>query len=150
MACTCGIGRSVLVNGGYDAAAPGVDLAVRTCVATTLALLFVTACQPLGAIGACNTQIDWVDFIEVGSTTYLAGHDPEIAIPDGDLGPVYSTVKHKVSGNVCDPGYRLKDGDAAFLEIGTPIHRVSGYPPSQRLAVRTSGRTVVYVARPSG
>jgi len=33
-------------------------------------------------------------------------------------------VKFKVSGNVCDPNYRLKDGDAAFLEVGTPIYQV--------------------------
>jgi hypothetical protein len=53
-------------------------------------------------------------------------------------------VKFKVSGNVCDPNYRLKDGDAAFLDPGTPIYRVTGQPPGAELAARFDGQIVVY------
>jgi hypothetical protein len=51
-----------------------------------------------------------------------------------------------VSGNVCDRGFRLKDGDAAFLDAGTPIYEVKGQPPSEQLAARFNGQIVVYRA----
>ena len=55
-------------------------------------------------------------------------------------------VKFKVSGNVCDPNYKLKDGDAAFLEAGTPIYQVNGHTPSAELAASFNGSLVLYKA----
>ena len=117
----------------------------RVALAGLVALVFGAACQP-GAPQRCNTQIDWVNFVEVGSTQYVAGPQDESVLQEGDLGAVYAHVKHRVSGNVCDPTYILKDGDAAFLEPGTAIYQVKGYPPSQRLAARFNGRIVLYRA----
>lgn len=94
-------------------------------------------------------QIDWVDFIQVGSTQYVAGPGTPTILQDSDLGPVVAHVKSKVAGNVCDPNYKLKDGDAAFLEPGTPIYQVKGQPPARELAARRSGQLVAYVA-PAG
>jgi hypothetical protein len=112
------------------------------------ALLLTAACQPPGSPPACNAQIDWVNFIEVGSSQYVAGPagPVSIALTESDLGPVYSHVKFKVSGNVCDPSYRVKDGDAAFLDPGTPIYQVNGQAPSEELAARFHGSLVVYRA----
>ena len=112
-------------------------------------LSFMAACQFPGARPACNAQIDWVNFIEVGSTQYVAGlgASPDV-LQESDLGPVYAHVKFKVSGNVCDPNYRVKDGDAAFLEPGTPIYQVAGHLPSEELAARFNGRLVLFRAHP--
>jgi hypothetical protein len=111
--------------------------------------LFAAACQPPGGPGTgCNAQIDWVDFIQVGSVQYLARPETASSVRDVDLGPVYARVKFKVSGHVCDPSYRLKDGDAAFLDVGTAIYQVTGSSPTQRLAVRSRGRLVLYQAGP--
>src|SRR3984893_17053747 len=119
-----------------------------TCKAFVVvgALLLMTACQLPGSSSSCNTQIDWVNFIQVGSTQYVAGPQSPTALQNGDLGPVYTHTKFKVSGNVCDPNYRLKDGDAAFLDAGTPIYQVNGQPPAQQLAARFNGQIVAYVA----
>lgn len=38
-----------------------------------VALLLTGACQLPGSSSSCNTQIDWVNFIQVGSTQYVAG-----------------------------------------------------------------------------
>ena len=111
------------------------------------ALLLIAACQPPGAAPSCSAQIEWVNFIQVGSTQYVAGPQTATALPESDLGPVYAHVKFKVSGNVCDPNYRLKDGDAAFLDAGTPIYRVSGQPPGEELAARFTGSILIYRAR---
>ena len=113
-------------------------------------LSLVAACQLPGAAPACSAQIDWVNFVEVGSTQYVAGlgASPDV-LQDSDLGPVYAHVKFKVSGHVCDPNYRVKDGDAAFLEPGTPIYQVAGHPPSEELAARFNGSIDTYRVLPS-
>ena len=54
----------------------------------------------------------------------------------------------KVSGNVCDPHYRPKDGDAAFLDPGTAIYAVNGHPTSDLLAVHHGSHIVPYRAHP--
>jgi hypothetical protein len=110
------------------------------------ALLFTAACQLPGSTSSCDAQIDWVNFIQVGSTQYVAGPQSSTVLQESDLGPVYAHVKFKVSGDVCDPNYRLKDGDAAFLDAGTPIYQVKGHPASDELAAMFNGSVVVYRA----
>jgi hypothetical protein len=114
--------------------------------ATLAAVFFVAACQLPGSTSTCTTQIDWVNFIQVGSTRYVAGPQPPASLQSSDMGPVYAHVKFKVSGNVCDPNYRLKDGDAAFLDAGTPIYQVDGHPPGDLLAAMFDGSFVAYRA----
>ena len=111
-----------------------------------LALLLLIGCGTAGS-GCSTVAIDWVDFIQVGSTQYLAG-PATISLQESDLGPVFAHVKFKVADNVCDPDYRPKDGDAAFLEPGTPIYQVNGQPPSVMLAAHQDGRIVPYTAAP--
>lgn len=110
------------------------------------ALLLTAACGLPGSSSSCNAQIDWVNFIQVGTTQYVAGPQTPAVLQESDLGPVYAHVKFKVSGNVCDPSYRLKDGDAAFLDAGTPIYQINGQPPGAQLAARFNGQIDVYTA----
>jgi hypothetical protein len=118
-------------------------MALRLAAATVV-LLVTAACRVPGSTPACNTSIDWVNFIQVGSAQYLAGPEAPGILKPGDLGPVYAHVKFKVDGNVCDPNYRLKDGDAAFLEVGSPIYQVTGQPPTEELAAALKGSLLLY------
>lgn len=112
------------------------------------ALVLLSACQYPGSTHGCsNVQIDWVDFIQIGSTQYVAEPGGPTGLQESDLGPVVARVKFKVAGNVCDPNYKLKDGDAAFLEPGTPIYQVNGQPPAKALATHRDGRLVAYMAK---
>lgn len=116
-------------------------------VAVVMAALFLAgACQLPGSHPACNAMIDWVNIVQVGSTQYVAGPESPSVLKESDLGSVYAHVKFKLSGNICDPSYRLKDGDAAFLEPGTPIYQVNGHPPGEQLAARFNGSIVLYRA----
>jgi hypothetical protein len=90
--------------------------------------------------------ITWVNFIEVGATEYFWGTVSATMLQASDLGPVYAHVKFKVNDNVCDQSYHPKDGDAAFLEAGTPIYQVMGQPPSEQLAARFNGHILLYLA----
>ena len=109
--------------------------------------LFAGACQMPWSQSACaTTHIDWVNFVQVGSTHYVAGPASPAVLQESDLGPVYAQVKFRVNENVCDPNYRPKDGDAAFLEPGTPIYEVAGRPPGQQVAARFNGAILLYRA----
>jgi hypothetical protein len=118
-------------------------MASRVAVAVAAVLLFA-ACQLPGSTSTCNAQIDWINFVEVGSTQYVAGPESPSVLQASDLGSVYTHVKFRVSGHVCDPNYRLKDGDAAFLEPGTPVYQVNGHSPSEQLAARFNASILVY------
>jgi hypothetical protein len=119
---------------------------VRRVIVVLGVVLLAAACQLPGSSKSCNASIDWVNFIQVGSTQYVAGPASPTVLQESELGPVYAHVKFKVSGNVCDPAYRLKDGDAAFLDVGTPIYQVNGQPPASQLAAKFAGQFVVYRA----
>ena len=108
--------------------------------------MLLAACQLPGSTSGCHAQIDWVNFIQVNSTQYVAGPESTTVLQESDLDAVVANVKFKVSGNVCDPGYRVKDGDAAFLDVGTPIYLVKGHPQSEQLAARFNGSLIVYRA----
>src|SRR4030088_1960029 len=109
-------------------------------VASVLAALaFLAGCQVPGAQPHCTSSSSSVNFIQVGSSQYGAGPSSPAVLQETDLGPVYSHTRFKVSGNVCDPNYRLKDGDAAFLEPGTPVYQVSGRAATEELAARFNG-----------
>ena len=91
-------------------------MAVRLVGLWVLALL--SSCGFPGFGAGCTSQIDWADFAQVGSVQYVAMATGTAPMHESDLCPVLMHVKYTVSGNLCDPGYRPKDGDAAFLPVG--------------------------------
>jgi hypothetical protein len=106
--------------------------------------MLLPACQSPAFPQSCTTQIDWVNFVQVQSTQYVAGPGTPLILQESELGAVYMRVKAKLSGHICDPGYRPKDGDAAFLDPGTPVYQLNGYPPAERLAAHFNGQLVLY------
>ena len=133
----------------YEALVAGVHspvMALKLVLAVAI-LGLMAACELPGSQPSCSkTMIDWVNFIQVGSTQYVSGPEADNVAEESALGPAYAYVKFKVNGNVCDPGYKLKDGDAAFLDPGTPIYQVKGQPAAEQLAARFNGTLVVYRA----
>ena len=53
-------------------------------------------------------------------------------------------MKFRLDGNVDDPNYHSKDGDAAYLDAGTPVYRVVGYQPTFRLAAKRGNDYYTY------
>ena len=94
-----------------------------------------------------NVAIDWVNFIRFGGITYLAAPaKPGRPLTESDLGPVFATVTFKLEGNVQNPGYQIRDGDAAFLDAGTKVYTVNGYNPAFRLVAHKNNAVTLYEA----
>ncbi len=112
----------------------------------TLALLLAstlvaqTGCsQATDRVDEGNVFIDWVDFIRFNDILYVRKVVvPLDAFAEEDL-VYFDRVQFKVAGNVSDPSYRIKNGDAAFLEEGTLIYSIRGYSPDFRLVAKGKG-----------
>lgn len=92
-----------------------------------------------------NVVIDWLDFIQIDGITYFATSSGG-TLKETDLGSVYAILNFKLAGNVHDPAYQARDGDAAVVDAGTPVYTVRGYQPTFRLAVHRNGGIVLYEA----
>jgi hypothetical protein len=114
-----------------------------TVAALLVALMGVTGC------GSQRHLITWVDFVKHDGVTYIA-HRPYdqqgSRLSDSELGPVAFRTRFRVSGNVSDPHYTLKDGDAAYLPKATSVYSVVGFSPRFRLAAKRGGRIGLYEA----
>jgi hypothetical protein len=94
-----------------------------------------------------KAMIHWANFIRFGGISYIAA--PARAgrsLTASDLGPVFATVTFRLQGNVHTPGYHSKDGDAAFLDVGTKVYTVKGYKSTFRLAAQENNDLTLYEA----
>ena len=118
-------------------------------LALFLPLFFLGACTPsipgTNPPTSSHVVIDWVNAIHFNGTTYLASFSPQ-TLPVSKLGPLFGTTKFKVDGNVQDPNYHLKDGDATYLPVGTPVYTVKGSPSTAKLATNINGVVTLYEA----
>lgn len=99
--------------------------------ALLICLLLLSGCQ-FGFTG--RTIIDWVDFLKLNGITYTGTWHAALTDP-GKIGKEIGEVRFKVDENVHNSNYKTKDGDAAFLEKGTLIYEVVGYPVTELVAV---------------
>lgn len=113
--------------------------------ATLLGLSGLAGCAAGGP--GSGVQIDWINFVQFKGIQYVARTTPIGRAPtDADVGPVFATVQFKLNGNVHDPSYQTKDGDAAFLDAGTSVYSVKGYVSTFRLVARFADRLTFYEA----
>ncbi|WP_421383278.1 hypothetical protein ACOJQI_02635 [Bacillus salacetis] len=86
--------------------------------------------------------VDYVDFLKINDITYEgfyreANEGPDPKIQKGDkIGEVTFML-----ADCAPPEYISQNGDAAFLEAGTPIHEVKGYPSD--LMVEADGKLYI-------
>ena len=94
-------------------------------------------------------DVNWIDFVRFNGISYSArlGSGATGTLSESSLGPEFAKVRCKME-SVWDTTYRTQDGDAAFLEPGTPVYTIQGYDPAFRLAARSlqTGQFVVYEA----
>lgn len=84
----------------------------------------------------CGAELEWIDFLMINDIQYYRNHesDPQAAaVTEDRLGDRVGKIKYMLSDHACT-GHKTKNGDAAFLPIGTPVYEVKGYNPEFRVA----------------
>jgi hypothetical protein len=91
---------------------------------------------------------DYFDFVQVARVTYYAGNRAPVGrrLRDGDVGAQITVVRCKLAEHMVEGTDKRLDGDAAYLDPGTPLYAVNGYRPSFRLAARREGHLVLFEA----
>lgn len=117
------------------------------------AILLALVCAAAALSVGCSSEVSfgqasygWHDVMKFDGITYAVLESQEAGRPlrEDDLGPKFAEVRHDVSNE--GPGYRVQDGDAAYLGPGTPVYEVAGYDPSSCLAARQRGNLALYEA----
>ena len=99
-----------------------------------------------------QTAADWVHSMRFGSVTYLAywmlagsrAAEEERALTVEDLGPELYRVAFRRVG--VGASYRYQDGDATYLDPGTPVYGVKGYAPEFRLGTLVGDSVTLFEA----
>ena len=98
-----------------------------------------------------ESAADWVHSVQFDGITYLAkaslggsiNTEGERALAIEDLGPELYRVAFRIDGY---GGYAHRDGDATYLNPGTPVYSVKGYAPEFRLAALEGGNVRLFEA----
>ena len=90
-----------------------------------------------------DSVIDWVDVVQLGGRQYLRSSDGR-TVDAAQLGDVVGVVCFTLDEVVSNPDYRMIDGDATFLAIGTELRSVSGIDPRSAVAAVADGEVRVY------
>lgn len=105
-----------------------------------ITMIFI-GCQPVKK----QVCIDWVDAIKINGKVYSNNYR-QVITDEKIIDKEIDVVKFKVAENVNDPEYRLKDGDATFLQPGTKIFSVKGYDKNKAAAVKVGVNWILYIA----
>jgi len=107
--------------------------------------MLLSSCSNFGSIRGCpDGEIEWIDMVMIHDIKYQH-HFPESDdenIPINiEKGRELGKVSYKMADSACS-NHKIKNGDAAFLEEGTPIYEIKGYPTALVVAANDK----VYVA----
>ncbi|CAI6084043.1 hypothetical protein [Cohnella sp. JJ-181] len=87
----------------------------------------------VGGIGGdCFAETEWVDFLMLNDIMYTSNPDGTKEVVDGWRGEKVGEVSYMLDEHACTK-HKTKNGDAAYLPIGTPIYAMNGYKPSYRV-----------------
>lgn len=120
-----------------------------------------TAPTPVPGSASCPTVrllpngrsviVDYVDFIYLHTHMYLGDYGKGNAVRKSDLGPRVATVGCTISRLTSDSRHEVvgpfRDGNAAFLPVGTSLYAVAGFSPECRVAALRGNRVIVYLAQ---
>ncbi|WP_429314026.1 hypothetical protein [Paenibacillus mucilaginosus] len=80
---------------------------------------------------SCMAIIDWVDFLMINNIKYYQNYDTK-AVTAEQIGDKVGEVSYMLNDHACT-GHVAKNGDAAFLPIGTVIYAMKGYKSEFRV-----------------
>lgn len=109
---------------------------VRRIALLLTASLLLTACSQFTSEDCPpNAIIEWVDMVMINDVKYqsdLVENSPDLKV---EIGKELGKVSYKMADKACS-NHKMKNGDASYLSVGTPIYEVKGYPPSLMVVAR--------------
>lgn len=99
-----------------------------------LLVFLLSACSNLGNIvkGCPDAEISWLDVLMINDVKYV-GEDEGFSEGETiEKGEKIGEVKFRLAGSACS-NHQLKNGDAAFLPVGTEIYELVGYESDFRV-----------------
>lgn len=102
-----------------------------------------------------HIDVDYVPFIVLRGQDFISRLTEVPPLSRRDLGDQVATVSCRIADLTEDSRIGVVgrfpddylDGNAAYLEVGTPIYAVDGFDPSCRVAVIEDGEVVPYLAQ---
>lgn len=102
------------------------------CILVLAVISLTAACSQEGT----KSVIDWVDFLKIGDKRYIGVYEAvltnESYLGEEEIGE----VKFTVGDVVTKTDYKIKNGDAAYLPMGTKIKAIKGIPSEDVVTVR--------------
>ncbi|MCQ6563762.1 hypothetical protein [Paenibacillus mendelii] len=81
----------------------------------------------------CKEIVEWVDFLMINNVKYSYNYDGTKEVTEEQLGEKVGEVSYMLNEHACS-GHVSKNGDAAYLPVGTEIYALKGYKPEFRVA----------------
>ena len=98
-----------------------------------LLVLSLSACNVKTIAGVCpDAEISWVDVLKINDIKYEGGDEGLFTINTVEKGKKIGEVDYMLADHACS-NHRMKNGDAAFLPIGTEIYELVGYKSDFRV-----------------
>ena len=106
---------------------------LKNVIMISISSILLSSCVNVSSITGCpDGEIEWVDMVMLNDIKYQH-HFSEPADENNPLsiekGRELGKVTFKMADRACS-NHEMKNGDAAYLEEGTPIYEVKGYPSS--------------------
>lgn len=101
-------------------------------------MIVVASCGVvMKSIKPCMAEIDWVDFLMINNIMYTHNYDGTKAVTAEQLGDEVGEVSYMLNENACSR-HVIKNGDAAFLPIGTVIYTLKDYKSEFRVVAENN------------
>lgn len=95
--------------------------------------MIAAGCGLLGQATCHTTELEWDDFLVINHITYSQNHDGTRPVTAEQLGERVGETSYMLNNHAC-AGHVSKNGDAAFLPVGTPVYSLQGYESDYRVA----------------
>ena len=89
-------------------------------------VFLMSGCSSLNTIGGCpDAKIEWIDVLKVNDIKYESDNQ---GLSEGEIetGKKIGEVQFNLADEGCT-NHKLKNGDAAYLPVGTEIYELVGY-----------------------
>ena len=147
--CFVLVGAAMALLGGCGAT-NGVGGVIVTQRPTAAATADASGCPDVSETPGSAVAVDYVDFVQANGRQYVADlGGARLTVGAGGVGAVQFLVRCSLS-ELNDRTHQMppdpRDGDAASLPAGTPVHAVNGWSPLCRLTAEHDGSWRVYLA----